>query len=181
MSKLIYFSGLNLTSRAESAKEAGSLCSASLREREPQEKESAAQQMRTKMTSKGENAAVTLSALDDLEIDSRLKDKRAVFHTQQNLRRSRKKAREINESVRELVDVSMRNYYLAKMGDCIVHARNELRRGRQHKRSLANLKRQAKELLRAYNAHTAYKLSLEEIIPAELKPCWLGASKMRCA
>lgn len=90
-----------------------------------------------------------------------------------NVQRPRRKAREINKAVKDVIKVSMRNYYLAKIGDCIVAARSELRNGQKDKRGLVNLKQQTKELLRAYNAHTEHKITLAEIIPMELRPHWL--------
>lgn len=91
-----------------------------------------------------------------------------------NVPRSRRKTREINKAVKDVINVSMRNYYLAKIGDCIVAARNGLSNGRLDQQRLVSLQQQTKELLRAYNAHTEHKIMLAEIIPVELRPHWLG-------
>lgn len=102
------------------------------------------------------------------------KIKMAELPAGNNAQRSRRKPREINKAVKDVIKVSMRNYYLAKIGDCIVAARNELSNGGLDKQSLVSLQQQTKELLRAYNAHTEHKITLAEIIPMELRPHWLG-------
>jgi len=179
MIELFYFSSLDLMIKVEYVKKANSLRYASHREMENGERVMAEQYIMVKVASKTDYYLKRPSTFVYLGIDKRLKQRLARFRRKDELKTLIGKENEITESVNSLINDSMRNYYTEKIGELIMSARREMS-DRQYESKRASLKRQMSDLLNAYNVYAAHKLTLNEIIPSELKPYWPGLEKVRC-
>ena len=94
-------------------------------------------------------------------------------------------AKEVSDSVSNLISRSLRSYYFEQIGDVILEARREMadrvsgdadqrRGGLQYSFEYANTgrsrrKMKLEELVKAYNAYADQKVTIDEIIPSELK------------
>jgi hypothetical protein len=104
-----------------------------------------------------------------LGIDAQLAKDWDAFHLKNTWRKLAEK--EVNESVSGLISQSMQKYYFEQIGETILDARREManikagladeRRGRR--------KVKLEELVKAYNVYTDHKITIDEIIPSELK------------
>lgn len=94
-------------------------------------------------------------------------------------------AKEVNDSVSDLISRSLQNYYFEQIGEVILEARREMaggepspaeqERGRPRfaaekvNDSQSSRKVKLEELVKAYNAHADQKITANQIIPTELK------------
>lgn len=179
MVELFYFSNLDLMLKVEYAKEAGVLCCTSHREMEPNERLMAEQYLLTKMLAKTDDDLEPPVKFVYLGTDKRLRKRLAGLRQKEELQLSRRNEKEIAASVKNLINVSMRNYYTERIGELIMSARLVLQDGEQHQAQASMLKQQMNDLLKAYNFFTDRKVTLNEIIPADLKPYWPGLEKVR--
>jgi mevalonate kinase len=166
--------------KVEYIKEANSLRYASHRKMENNERVIAEQYIMVKVAPKTDFYHKHPSKFVYLGTDERLKKKLANFHQEIKLTSSARKEREMTAAVNNLINDSMRNYYTEKIGELIMSARSELKDGRQYQSKLANLRQQMNDLLNAYNIYSDQKVTLNEIIPTELKPYWPGLEEARC-
>jgi hypothetical protein len=180
MIELFYFSGLDLMIKVEYVKKANSLRYASHREMENDERVMAEQYIMVKVAPKTQYYVKRPSSFAYLGIDRRLKRRLAAFRRNDELKSEVGKENEITESVNSLINDSMRNYYTEKIGDLILSARREMSGGKQYESRRRSLKRQMNDLLSAYNVYADHKVTLDEIIPSELKPHWPGLEEARC-
>jgi len=70
-----------------------------------------------------------------------------------------------------LINQSMQNYYFEQIGDTILDARREIKditADRMGER-LDQIKIKMEELVKAYNNYSAQKITINEVIPSELK------------
>lgn len=179
MNEFIYFSGMDLMIKVKHAKKASTLHYVSHREMEPKEKVMAEHYMRAKMISTSGHNGDRPSIFIYRGTDNRLKRKLASLHARYGVQRPHRKEREITASVKNLINIAMRNYYTEKIGELIIRARNELSSGLQQEGRLAVLKQQLSELVQAYNAYADHKIMLEKVIPVELRPYWLDLKDAR--
>ncbi len=106
-----------------------------------------------------------------LGIDKLLAKALDKFHSKNTLREFGEKEKVVNDSVSDLIGRSMQNYYFEQIGDMILEARREQagigagfgaeRRDRR--------KVKLEELVKAYNVYADHEITIDEIIPAELK------------
>jgi len=180
MIELFYFSSLGLMIKVEYVKEANSLRYASHRKMEHRERSMAEQYIMAKVAPKADYHLNRSSRLVYLGTDKQLKKRLASFHQKNELKLSLRKEKEITASVNRLINLSMRNYYTEKIGELIMSARREMKNGWQYDSNPANLKQQMSDLLNAYNIYADHKVTLDDIIPSELKPYWPGLEEARC-
>ena len=179
MVELFYFSSLDLMIKVEYVEETNCLRYASHREMGSDEKAMTEQYIMGEATPKTDYSLKLPSRFVYLGIDRRLQKKLAIFHRENDLKILRRKEKEITASVNHLIQVSMRNYYTEKIGELIMSARRELQAGRQYESKRANLKQPMNDLLSAYNVYAEQKVTLDEIIPIELKSFWPGLEEAR--
>jgi len=178
MIELFYFSSLDLMIKVDYHRETNSLRYASHRDMANDERVMAEQFILAKVASKTDYYLKRSSALVYLGTDRRLKKRLAMFQRKSDLHALRRE-KEIAASVNSLINGSMQRYYTEKIGELILSVRRELRDGGKYESRRANLKQQMNDLLNAYNAYTAHKVTLHEIIPSELKPFWPGLEEKR--
>lgn len=174
MIELFYLSSLDLMLKVEYAKKANSLSYSSHREMKYAERLLAEQYIMMKVAPKTDYYIKHPSKFVYLGTDTRLKKRLADFHHHSELNLMASEEDEVNASVNKLINDSMVNYYTEKIGELIMSARNDLKNGRPYQMKLADMKQQMNELLDAYNTYAAHKVSVNDIIPPELKPYWLG-------
>lgn len=179
MIELFYFSDFDLMLKVEYAKAAGVLCYASQREMEYDERLLAEQYLLTKMATPNDDDREPPLKFVYLGTDKRLRRKLAGLRQREDLQLLLRNEPEITASVKNLINVSMRNYYAEKIGDLIMAARLVLQDGQQYEQQPAILKQQMNDLLKAYNVFADRKVTLNEIIPADLKPYWPGLEEAR--
>lgn len=179
MIELFYFSGSDLMIKVEYVKKNNSLLYASHRDIGHNEREMAEQYIMAEVAPKTDFHRKRPSQFVYLGTDKRLEKRLVSFHQKNETELLTRNEKEIDESVKSLINNSMCNYYTEKIGDLIVFARNELKNNRQYEPHRANLKQQMNDLLNAYNFYADQKLTLNEIIPAELKPYWPGLDETR--
>jgi hypothetical protein len=174
MIELFYFSGLDLMIKVEYAKEANALRYASHREMANDERAKTEQYIMAAVAPKTEFHRKHPSMFVYLGADQRLKERLAHFQKKKELKESRRKEKEINASVHRLINASMRTYYTEKIGELIVSARSKLKHGRKSKAEFPGLNQQMTDLVKAYNVYADHQVTINEIIPSELKPYWTG-------
>jgi hypothetical protein len=174
MIELFYFSSIDLMIKVEYVRAANALRYASHREMHNDERAMAEQYIMVTVAPKTDYYRKHPSTFTYLGIDVRLPKRLATFQENNESESLRGKDDEITASVKCLISDSMRSYYAEKIGELIISARNVLKDGRQYEAELANLKRQMNELIKAYNLYTDQKVTLDGIIPVELKSCWPG-------
>ena len=106
-----------------------------------------------------------------LGIDTQLTKDLNLFHLKNTLKSLTDKEKDVKASVTGLINQSMQNYYFEQIGDTILHVRREIENGdasRSHKQ-LYTLKMKMEELVKAYNVYTEQKITINEVIPSELK------------
>jgi DNA primase catalytic subunit len=177
MIELFYFSGLDLMIKVEYAKEANSLRYASHREMANDERAMTEQYIMAVVAPKTEFHRKHPSMFVYLGADHRLKERLACFQKKRRLKASHRKEKEITASIHRLINASMRTYYTEKIGELIRSARNKLKHGRQYNAELPKLRAQMTDLVKAYNVYADHQVTLNQIIPSELRPYLTGAEE----
>ena len=76
-------------------------------------------------------------------------------------------SKDVENSVKELIETSMSNYYFEKIGNAIVEVRNKIE-GEVSETELREYREGLEELVEAYNEHASNKVDLREVLPKEL-------------
>jgi len=76
---------------------------------------------------------------------------------------------EIDAKVQNLIHTSLSNYYFEQIGEEIMSLRKEIEGG--SKKQFGNIITKIVELVDAYNLHSNQKVTVEEVIPEELRLC----------
>jgi hypothetical protein len=80
-------------------------------------------------------------------------------------RRLIEKERRVENAVGELIDRSLSNYYFEQIGNALV----EIRRLSPESLLRGGFEEKLTELVEAYNLHTEKEVSVDEVVPAELR------------
>ena len=75
----------------------------------------------------------------------------------------------IDVEIQELINSSLSDYYFDKIGDKILKLRKEIESGSRD--NLDKILSNISELVEAYNFHSKRKVTLDKVIPRELKLC----------
>jgi hypothetical protein len=94
-----------------------------------------------------------------------------LFHLKNTLKTLVEKEQDVKNSVSGLINQSMQNYYFEQIGDTILDARKEIRNFASGCSDDQPGRRKTKmeELVKAYNAYAGQKITINEVIPSELK------------
>ncbi|GEM_PF-541737 len=171
MKELFYFSFADLMARIEYHQGANSLRYATHREMTFDERIIVEHYLLTSFAVKTEYYKRRSALFYYLGVDARLKKDLAVLDSKNPLREPGESEKEVEASVNGLISQSMQNYYFEQIGDTILAARRELANTgaglaneRRHRRKV-----KLKELIKAYNTYADQKITMDKIIPAELK------------
>ncbi len=171
MKELFYFSFADLMARIEYYQEANSLRYATHRKMTFGERAIIEQYLLTNFAPKTEYYQRQPALFVYLGIDAQLTKDLDLFHLKNTLKELVAKEKDVKDSVSGLINQSMQNYYFEQIGDTILDARRELANveaGLADER-LGGLKMKMEELVKAYNVYTNQKITIDEIIPSELK------------
>ena len=106
------------------------------------------------------------SVLNYVGVNSNLVKELNQFHLKNTINILKEKEKEVEHSVKNLIDKSMSNYYFEQIGNTIVDIRQSL----QNESSLDKLNELAlkiENLIAAYNSYSENQVQLAEIVPAE--------------
>ena len=169
MIELFYFSSSDLLIKVEYVKEGNFLRYASHREMERGERVMAEQYIMVELAPKTDYYFKHPATFAYLGTDKQLKKRLAAFHHKNDLKVLARDEKEITETVNSLITDSMRDYYTGKIGELLISVRSELKDGWKYDTQFADWKQQMNELLNAYNIYTDQKVTLDEVIPSELR------------
>ncbi len=172
MKELFYFSFADLMARIEYHRAANALRYATHRAMSFQERMLVEQHLLASFAQKTEyferEPALFIYLGTDEELAQTLED----FHARNSLQEFGDE--EVAASVGNLISQSLERYYFERIGDALLDARHTLAAKAAGDNLLQRDRRKAKlqELVDAYNHYTGQKITLAEIVPAELKPCF---------
>jgi hypothetical protein len=171
MKELFYFSFADLMARVEYHQEANTLRYATHRKIAYSERVIVEQYLLTNFAQKTEYYKRQPALFVYLGTDAQLTKDLDAFHLKNTLRELVEKEKDVKDSVSGLINQSMQNYYFERIGDTILDARREIadvETGLADER-LGMLKMKMEELVKAYNVYTDQKITINEVIPSELK------------
>jgi hypothetical protein len=171
MKELLYFSFADLMARVEYHQEANSLRYVTHRKMTYGERAVVEQYILTNFALKTDYYKRQPSLFIYVGLDAQLVKELNLFHLKNTLKTLVEKEKDVKDSVNGLISQSMQNYYFEQIGDMILAARREVKEGETGCSSvrLDQLKIKMEELVRAYNDYTDQKITINEVIPTELK------------
>ncbi len=167
MSELFYFSFADLMVRVEYNAEANSLRYASHRKITYDERALVEQYLLSHHALKTDYYKKEPSFFIYLGKEPQLVKELNQFHLKSTLHTLIEKEKAVKASVHDLIHQSMQNYYFERIGEALVVMRQEAAVGVPRERALP-LRRKLEELVAAYNVYTDQKISVTEVIPADL-------------
>ncbi len=172
MKELFYFSFADLMARIEYHRNANALRYATNRAMTFQERMLVEQHLLASFAQKTEYFERDPALFIYLGTDEELARMLEEFHAKN--RPHEPGDEEIAASVGSLISQAMERYYFERIGDALLEARRELAAEAAGDDRLQRGRRKARlqELVDAYNHYTTHKITLAEIVPAELKPCF---------
>ncbi|MGH7450063.1 MAG: hypothetical protein ACRENG_01825 [bacterium] len=171
MKELFYFSFADLMARVEYHQEANSLRYATHRKMTFSERIIVEQYLLTNFAQKTEYYKRQPALFVYLGTEAQLTKELDTFHLKNTLRELVEKEKDVKDSVSGLISQSMQNYYFEQIGDTILDARREIAEvtAGVSEEWLGGIKIKLAELVKAYNVYTNQKITIDEIIPSELK------------
>jgi hypothetical protein len=171
MKELLYFSFADLMVRVEYHKEANSLRYATHRKITFGERVIVEQYLLTNIALKTEYYKRQPALFIYLGLDAQLVKDLNLFHLKNTLKTLVEKEKDVKASVNGLINQSMLNYYFEQIGDTILAIRREIENDGTARLDgrLDSLKVKMEELVKAYNLYTEQKITINEVIPSELK------------
>lgn len=168
MKELLYFSFADLMVRVEYNREANSLRYSSHRKITFGERVIVEQYLLTNIALKTDYYKKYPALFICLGVDPALVKDLNLFHLKNTLKFLVDKEKDVKASVNELISQSMVSYYFEQIGDAILEIRREVANG-ANDGSLRKLKRKVEELIKAYNLYSDQKLTVTQVVPAELQ------------
>lgn len=167
MKELLYFSFADLMVRVEYNKEANSLRYSSHRKITFGERVIVEQYLLTNIALKTDYYKKHPALFICLGVDPALVKDLNLFHLKNTLKFLVDKEKDVKASVNELINQSMVSYYFEQIGDAILEIRHEVANG-ANDNNLRKLKQKVEELIKAYNLYSDQKLTVTQVVPAEL-------------
>jgi hypothetical protein len=171
MKELLYFSFADLMARVEYHQEANSLRYATHRKMSHSERIVIEQYILTNIALKTEYYKRQPALFIYVGVDAQLAKELDLFHLKNTLKTLVEKEKDVKDSVHGLINQSMQNYYFEQIGDAILDVRREIKSAAAGSPDgrLDQLKIKMEELVKAYNSYTDQKITINEVIPSELK------------
>jgi len=171
MKELLYFSFADLMARVEYHQEANSLRYATHRKMAHGERVVVEQYILTNLAPKTDYYKRQPAMFIYIGLEAQLVKELNLFHLKNTLKTLVEKEKDVKSSVDGLINQSMQNYYFEQIGDTILDARREIQNADvcRTDEQLEQLKIKLDELVKAYNAYSDQKITINEIIPSELK------------
>ena len=166
MKELLYFSSSDVMIQAVYSQEANSLDYYSHRKLTFGERVIVEQYLLNNIAVKTEYYKKHPSVLNYLGVNSNLVKELNQFHLKHTINVLKDKEKEVENSVKKLIDKSMSNYYFEQIGNAIVDIRQSLQEELPCKR-LSELAARIESLILAYNSYSDNQVELSEIVPTE--------------
>lgn len=168
MKELLYFSSSDVMIQVSYSSEKNSLDYYSHRKLTFGERVIVEQYLLNNIAVKTEYYKRVPSVLNYYGVDSRLVKDLNQFHLKSTINVLKDKEKEVESSVRNLIDKSMANYYFEQIGSTIIEIRTLLE-DQSDELQLQTYRVKLQELIKAYNSHASKKVSFREILPKELQ------------
>ncbi len=165
--ELLYFSSNDLLIKVDYDEESNSLRYWSNRTMETKERIKVEQHLLSEFAMKVEYYSRETSMFSYEGVEKSLRKELNLLHLDNMLKYLVGKEQETEKKIKEVINISLTNYYFEKIGDEIRLLRGELRSGRQPEQ-LHDLKVKMSELVSAYNLYTNQQLTLEDVVPSDL-------------
>lgn len=172
MRELFYFSFADLMARIEYHRAANALRYVTHRKMTFQERFLVEQHLLASFAQKTDYYERQPALFIYLGIDEQLALALDKFHSRESSQQVADE--EVAASVGDLISRSMERYYFEQIGDTILEARRNAVAGVSGLADEQRDRRRAKleELVEAYNVYAGQRITLAEIVPTELKPCF---------
>ena len=168
MKELLYFSFSDLLVKVEYSKETNSLEYASHRDISFGERVVIEQYLLSNIALKTEYYNHCPGSFIYLGKDKKLVRDLNLFHLKNSLKTLAGRDKEVKQQVNDLVARSMSNYYFEQIGDEIVGLRKMVDHN-FNDMDFHKTKAKMKELIKAYNLYSHKEISMEDVIPVDLK------------
>ena len=168
MKELLYFAFSDLMVQVEYSKEANSLKYSSHREITFGERVIVEQYILTNIALKTDYYNKRPSLFIYMGVDGKLVKELNLYHLKNTLKELVGKEQEVKEKVQDLINTSMTSYYFDKIGDQLLRLRRLTSEGGERAEIEACI-RELHELVKAYNLYADEKISLDQVIPSDLR------------
>jgi len=168
MKELLYFSSSDLMIQVSYKKEVNSIHYLSHRELSFGERVVVEQYLLTNIAIKTDYYKKHPAMLNYIGIDNKLVKELNQFHLKNTMNTLQEKEDEVTDSVKNLIDQSLSNYYFEQIGNTLIKIRS-LADIPDDSGELHRVATRLKELVVAYNAHSDSKVAIDEIVPRELR------------
>ena len=166
--ELLYFPSNDLLIKVDYNDEANSLRYWTNRKMKFNERKNVEQFLLTDYAAKVDFYKKTPSLFIFAGIEKDLEKELGLVHLDNMLKYLTKKEKTAENKVKEAINVSMKNYYFEQIGDEILVLRGEIESDCCPQR-IRDVKVRMSELLRAYNLYTNQQLTLQDIVPIDLR------------
>jgi hypothetical protein len=166
--ELFYFSSCDVMVQVSYKSYHNSIRYSSHRELSLGERVIVEQYLLTKVAVKTEYYQKPSSMLNYIGIDVNLAKELNRFHPKNSMSSLNEKEAKIKASVKKLIDQSLANYYFEQIGNTLIEIRR-LPVSLEQRMLMNEYVAKLKELVEAYNLHAENKVSVDEIVPQELR------------
>ncbi len=167
MKELLYFSSSDLMIQVSYKKDLNSIHYFSHRELSFGERVVVEQYLLTNIAVKTEYYKKHPAMLNYIGVNSRLVKDLNQFHLKNTMSTVKEKDRDVDDTVKCLISQSMSNYYFEQIGDILVEMKDTSNSSNDDE--LFGLASRLTALVEAYNEHSENKVTIDELVPSELK------------
>jgi len=167
MTELLYFSSSDLMIEVDYDAEANTLQYCSHRNLTFGERLIVEQYLLTNVAVKTDYYKKCPSRLNYSGIKAKLVKELNQFHLKNTIKAMKAKERVLEDSVKNLIDSSMSNYYFEQIGDLILNLRRAVKNPSEEK-SLSEYFNQLEQLVEAYNKYSVAKVRYQDVLPKDL-------------
>jgi hypothetical protein len=168
MKELLYFSSSDLLIKVEYSEKTNSLKYASHREISFGERVVIEQYILSNVAMKTDYYKRFPALFVYKGEDSALKKDLNLYHIKSSIKNLNGEDRKVKKVVDELIAKSMSNYYFEQIGEEILTLRKQVNEIGEEE-IIAEIRGKMDELIKAYNAYSERKVTLEDVIPVDLK------------
>ncbi|MBC7188295.1 MAG: hypothetical protein H5U38_14820 [Calditrichaeota bacterium] len=167
MNELLYFSSVDLLIRVDYSPDTNALRYWTNRETEATERRLVEQYLLSEFAARVGYYDRAPSLFICMGIDPQLSNELETKRAQESLRETVSREEQVEAEVRAAIKASMKAYYFEQLGDEILAFRREVQQGCVPER-IRDAKVRISQLLGAYNLYSDQRLSLKDVLPADL-------------
>ncbi len=167
MKELLYFSSSDLMIQVQYLQEENSLHYYSHRKLTFGERVIVEQYLLTNIAVKTDYYKKHPANLNYLGINNQLSKELNQFHLKNTIKDLKEKEKNVDSSVKTLIEQSMMNYYFEQIGNVILELRNVIQ-DHISDNEFEIYRNQLEELIEAYNVYADRKVTYKDVLPKEL-------------